>query len=126
MNDSITVPAVAECGSPGDLRRWFPAPREKQPCFVCGEWQAIAHWHHAPSIQSVVRADVLAWQLAGFKWPLFSLCPNHHAAVHVLAGRRAGREEVLLSLAAEEAAQIDRIIEAERAAWTEILEAANA
>jgi hypothetical protein len=111
--------------SAAQLRRLFPAPRHKHPCFVCGKWASIAHWHHAPPLEEVAASlgGVQEERLRGFEWPLFSLCPNHHALWHRISRARQAFDSPMVvlrdmaELGPEERGRIEEIQAAEREAW---------
>lgn len=100
--------------SANDLRRDFRSPADKEPCYVCGKWRAITHWHHVPSLSSVAEADV---DVSGWSWPVFALCPNHHAVIHALYGN-GNPLELLSDLTMAELPRLAQVVSAERDVWT--------
>jgi hypothetical protein len=71
------------------VRALNPAPKVKQPCFVCGRHRTISQWHHLIEVGLV--AKVLR-RMAIYDWapsiPAVSLCVNHHSYWHMLNRRR--------------------------------------
>ncbi|MDH2341524.1 hypothetical protein [Bradyrhizobium sp. SSUT77] len=54
------------------------APGERDPCHICGKFKGISQAHHV--------VPLTAQYDRGFKYPdqeCVSLCPNHHAIVHL-------------------------------------------
>ena len=112
------------------LRRRYPRPKDRENCYVCDQWKQITEWHHAPAIEDVARLAVRVALILESKidWPMYALCPNHHAIIHTLvrhpafkrgkmptgALRRAG----ISSKAQQEA--IRTILRREAAAWREL------
>lgn len=52
-------------------------PGPKQPCEVCGKYQAVTHAHHIKPLHTQYGSLVC---IQDFVW----LCPTHHEGVHVL------------------------------------------
>jgi hypothetical protein len=74
------------------VRSFNPAPKEKQPCFVCKRHRGISQSHHLVEVGTVAK---VLHALAIHDWapsiPAVSVCPNHHAYDHAIAsGGRCG------------------------------------
>lgn len=104
------------------LRKKFPAPKGREQCYVCGGWHFLTHWHHAPTISFMAQSNIPLIKFFEFDWPMFPLCPNHHAAVHLLArgGLDGRRIATLKNLAEDELGRVDEIFEVEVNAWREL------
>ncbi len=66
--------------------RFSFSPGKRQPCLICGKWEGIAQAHHLfPLAQQY--DDGIGEPDQSFAW----LCPNHHAAVHLLMSQIGGK-----------------------------------
>lgn len=102
-------------------------PGAPQPCEVCGRHRAIAHAHHLVPLATQyatgrrIPSHEMAW-----------LCPNHHAAVHLLLSqansKRAAASRGVIALIgelieADELTAVLRIAAKARLAHADALEA---
>ena len=86
-------------------------PGAPQPCEVCGRHRAIAHAHHLVPLATQyatgrrIPSHEMAW-----------LCPNHHAAVHLLLSqansKRAAASKGVIELIGElvEASELTAVL----------------
>ncbi len=124
----IPVERIQLAGVKEAIRKASPRPKRKEPCFICGQHQWIAHSHHLVEVGRV--AEVLRGAFI-FDWvpqiPAVFLCPNHHAYWHELNRRGIGDEYVkryLKELDADEFDKLERLIElrdeAKSHVWPEV------
>lgn len=66
--------------------RMLFSPGPRKACSVCGQWRGIAQAHHVfPLAEQFDEGRIEPDQT--FVW----LCPNHHAAVHLLMSQTRGK-----------------------------------
>lgn len=100
--------------TPKDLRRTYRSPSDREACFVCDRWRSLTHWHHAPSLGLVAKSGV---RVSGLKWPVFALCPNHHAAIHAIRDGHESGPKVFYEMTLQDLGRIRAIFRAEAGVW---------
>ena len=65
---------------------------KRQPCYICGEHEAISQCHHLISVREI-EAAIRRSNNWNQPMPLVWLCPNHHAYWHLL--ERASKQQRL-------------------------------
>jgi hypothetical protein len=117
VSDSIAALSVRQENAQG-YRKWASAPGHKAPCYVCGGYAPVCHWHHIPPVAEVAASDLLAVEVMRFEWPLVSLCPTHHAVAHLLR-KKSLPDDVMLALGLneQECRRLQEIEDMEREAW---------
>lgn len=75
------------------IRLMYSKPVDsRQPCLICGKYQAITHMHHVIPVSQMSKSleklnPDAKYLTANLKIRYVWLCPNHHALFHKFNGR---------------------------------------
>ena len=117
-----TYEAAREKAAWVDQARHDFAPGPRKECEVCGQWKGLAQAHHIFPLAEQFDDGVASPDQA-FAW----LCPNHHAAVHLLMsqirGKRVGASRSVINVTNELYArgELERLLDLAAKRFPELL-----